>query len=492
MGLSKRETTIAERYGTGETYKEIAANLGIAPATVRNHLSSIYRKLGVGNKAELIRALSAHRCEFGALPAPATPARSDSVLTNLSAFDRALVVGPSIAVMPFENIGPEERAYVGYGITADIQHELTRSEDLFVAGRSSCLALIGNRVDAVSAAHALGVQYVLQGTVRSDRDRFRFTAELVDSGSGMVLWSECYDGKLVDVLGIEADIVNALAASLSLRIQHAEYERRRHLRDDELTGYDWRLRGNRCLEIGGRSNLDAARDCFERALALEPGSAATYAGLSMCYGYECDLLLAANYEDSLRRHMELAKKAVAADEADSRGHYAMSCALMFDGQFEEADWHAQRGIDLNPSEYHNLCTRGYSLMSLGRIDESLSCFSASLRRNPLAPNSCLLAIGLIEYLERNYGQSASALARMTAYQVQRASTLAASCAQVGYRKTAENAVQEFRHLSSDLPVRPSGTDRVVWRVFWQRAYTYLRDGSFDHLLDGIRKAGLPA
>ena len=131
-------------------------------------------------------------------------------------------------------------------------------------------------------------------------------------------------------------------------------------------------------------------------------------------------------------------------------------------------------------------------MSLGRTDESLTCFTASLRRNPLAPNSCLLAIGLIEYLEKNYGQSASALARMTTYQVQRASTLAATCAQVGYRKTSERAAQEFRRLSKDIPIRPNGTDGPDWKEFWQRAYPYLRGGSFDHLLDGIRKAGLPA
>jgi len=492
MGLSQREMTIAERYGTGETYKEIAANLGIAPATVRNHLASIYRKLGVGNKAALINALSTQRCEFGVLPAPAAAARSSSALANLNHSNMAPVAGASIALMPFETIGPKERDYVGYGITADLQHELTRCEDLFVAGRNSCLALSASPVGAMSVAQALGVQYVLQGTVRSNRDKFRFIAELVDGESGMVLWSECYDGRLVDVLGIEADIVNAVAANLSLRIQHAAYERRRHLRDDELTAYDWRLRGNRCLEIGGRANLDSARDCFERALSLEPKSAAAFAGLSMCYGYECDLLLTSNYEDSLAQHFELAERAVAADEADSRGHYAMSCALLLDGRFEEADRHAQRGIDLNPSEYHNLCTRGYSLMSLGRTDESLACFTASLRRNPLAPNSCLLAIGLIEYLEENYGQSATALARMTTYQVQRASTLAASCAQVGYQKTAKRAAQEFRRLSGEIPIRPNGTDGAHWRAFWARAYPYLRGESFDHLLDGIRKAGLHA
>ena len=124
----------------------------------------------------------------------------------------------------------------------------------------------------------------------------------------------------------------------------------------------------------------------------------------MSYGYECDQLLATDYACSSERHLEFAEKAVALDELDSRAHYAMCCALTLTGQLERADAHAARAVELNPSEYHNLCSRGYTLMSLNRMPESIACFGESLRRNPLAPNSCLMALGLIEYLESNYGQ----------------------------------------------------------------------------------------
>ena len=130
-------------------------------------------------------------------------------------------------------------------------------------------------------------------------------------------------------------------------------------------------------------------------------------------------------------------------------------------------------------------------MSLGRIEESVACFTESLRRNPLAPNSCLLAVGLIEYLETNYGQAANALSRMTGYQVQRASTLAAACAQVGYENAAHAAVDEFKRLSEDIPILPTGADASDWRDFWRRAYPYLRDDAFGHMLEGLRKAALP-
>ena len=183
-------------------------------------------------------------------------------------------------------------------------------------------------------------------------------------------------------------------------------------------------RGNRSLELGGVENWNNAKREFAKALEFEPDSAAAYAGLSIVYGYECAELVAENYAESLDRHRELAEKAIALDESESRGHYAMVCAHQLFGQLEIADLHAARAVELNPSEYHNICNRGYTLMCLGRAEESAATFDESLRRNPLAPNSCLLGLGLIEYLEKNYGQSAIALSRMTPSYVQRVSSLA--------------------------------------------------------------------
>lgn len=487
--LSEREMTIAQRYAAGETHKEIAAKLHIAPPTVRNHVAAIYRKLEVHNKPELIRALSA--LDGTALPPPEPRSRTVPVLRNLAEEGPPPRPGASIAVMPFANIGPAETEHFGHGVAADIQHDLTRCHDLLVSGRSSCLALSGQAGDAASAAKRLGVQYLLQGTVRSHHDKIRLTAELVDGATGTVLWSERYDRALGDIFEIEAEVAKTIAASLSVHIEDTQYRRRRHLSADQLSAYDWRLRGNRCLELGGMENLNQARRCFARVLELEPDSAAAYSGLSMSYGYECDLLLAENYAESLARHREFAERAVAVDESDSRGHYAMVCALLLDGRFEQADLHAARAMELNPSEYHNLCNRGYTFMSLGRFEDSVACFDESLRRNPLAPNSCLMGIGLIEYLEANYGQSAAALSRMTARYIQKASTIAAACAQVGHGAAARAAALEFRKMSREIPNCPTGSERTAWQAFWRLAYPYLKGDAFELMLEGLGKAKLP-
>ena len=223
MNLSERELTVAERYATGETYKEIAGKLHIAPATVRNHLAAVYRKLEVKNKPELIRALSARAGNAAASPPGEEGAPTIPLLRHLEGAGPLPLSGASIAVMPFANIGPAEMEYFGHGVVADIQHELTRCHDLFVSGRSSCLALSGQASDAAEAAGRLGVQYLLHGTVRSHHDRIRLTAELVDGTTGTVLWSERYDRVLSDILEIEAEVANSIATSLALQIGDAQY-----------------------------------------------------------------------------------------------------------------------------------------------------------------------------------------------------------------------------------------------------------------------------
>ena len=93
-------------------------------------------------------------------------------------------------------------------------------------------------------------------------------AELVDGASGRVLWSERYDRSLLGILEIEAEVAMTLATNLSLKIANAEYERRLHLSDDQLSAYDWRLRGDHFIESGGLANLNKAKDCFNRALEI--------------------------------------------------------------------------------------------------------------------------------------------------------------------------------------------------------------------------------
>ena len=181
----------------------------------------------------------------------------------------------------------------------------------------------------------------------------------------------------------------------------------------------------------------------------------------------------------------------ALDPSDSRAHYAMSCAHTLFGRFDLGYEHAVRAMELNPGEYHNICTVGYSLMCLDRFEESSRAFSDSLRTNPLAPNSCLLALGNIEYQEGNFGQSAITLARMTPSYIARLSSLAATYSQLGYDDAARDAAREFWALVETRHGCPLPEDSGSWRNHWRLLYPWGSEESFEKLLDGIARAGMP-
>lgn len=488
--LTRREMTVARHYASGQSHKEIARELEVSPATIRNHIASIYRKLDINNKAHLVHRLAeiADRGQFARSFEADTPAAP--VLQILDRERQAPVSQPSVAVLPFRNIGAPEREHFCQGLSLNIHTNLTRFPDLFVSGRSSCLAVEHIADDIVEAALNLGVRYLVRGAVRSEGARVRINIDLIDGSSTAVLWSEQFERRLSGILELETEIANTIAGNLSIRLEDAQYEQRKTLSDDELTAYDWQLRGFRSLELGGPDNLKKANREFSEAIKHAPDSAAAHAGLSIGYGYECDQLLAEDYDHALERHVDLAAKAVELDESDSRAHYAMVCAYSLKGQFELADQHAERAIELNPSEYHNLCSRGYTSMSLDDFETGIECFSESLRRNPLAPNSCLLALGLMEYIGSNYSQSAIAFTRMLPSYLQKSSSMAAVLGQLGYDFDARSAADEFHRHASNRPAYPANGS-TEWPRFWRRVYPSLGSRNFEHLVDGLNKAGLP-
>src|SRR5438045_8412650 len=127
-------------------------------------------------------------------------------------------IASSIAVLPFANLsGDSSKAYFSDGIADQLISELARTPSLRVAARSSSFAFRGKAVDVRTAARALGVRTVLEGSVREDGRRVRIAAELVDASNGFQIWSESYDRDLTNILALQDDIAHAITAALTKR-----------------------------------------------------------------------------------------------------------------------------------------------------------------------------------------------------------------------------------------------------------------------------------
>jgi len=400
---------------------------------------------------------------------------------------------PSIAVLPFKNTSDDpEEEYFSDGVTDGIINGLTRYRDLFVMGRSSSFSFRDTAIDVAEIGKRLGVQYLVKGTVRKHDQKIRITAELIDTVNGQNLWAEHYDRELKDVFAVEDEVATIIVSTLVSRIEDSAYQRSQRRAPENLAAYEWVLQGNRNLDHGGKEDLLQARRMYKRAIELDPEYAAAYTGLSKSYQDEHWGHLAEDTTEILSRGIEYGQKAVALDDNDSRAHYAVGHAYFCTGRHELAEFHIEKALALNPGEYHNLCFKGYLLACTGRHEESRTCLTDSIRHNPLAPNSCLCALGMSDYLARRYDGATVMLTRLSSDLPRKYSCLAASFAQLGHDTEAREAAEEFRNLMDPKLVSLLGNDDEKWRDHWANMFSIFAPEDLEHLLEGLRKAGLPA
>jgi TolB-like protein len=386
---------------------------------------------------------------------------------------------PSIAILPLQNESDDTEAEVfSEGVSDGIINGLTRFRDLFVMGRSSSFSFRGKAVDTPEIGRQLGVRYVVQGVVRKLGERVRVSVELVDAETGQNLWSDHYDRELKDVFAVEDEVTQAIVTTLVTQVEDAAYHHSKIRTPENLEAYEWLLQGNRFVVRGGKEDIFEARRMYQQALALDPDFSAAYTGLSKTYMYEHWGHLAEDYDNAINRSIEYGQKAVELDDKDSRAHYAVG--------------HAYFSLALNPGEYDNLCFKGYLLACTGRHEESRLCLSDSMRHNPLAPNSCLCALGMSDYLSGRYEEAVVMLTRLASDPPRKFSCLAASYAQLGRNGEARAAAAQFRDLMEPELVSELEDDNSKWLDYWARVFSIFTPADLEHLLEGLRKAGLPA
>ena len=185
----------------------------------------------------------------------------------------------SIAVLPFMDFSPtHDQQWFGAGMTEEILNSLARTPDLRVAARTSTDAITDTDVRQIG--RKLNVAYVLEGSIRREKDRVRVTAQLIRSRDGIHLWSQNYDRDISDVIGIQEQIAIAIARSLKTVMSPQKLESMVNLGTRSPDAYEEYLRGlayqRAALRTGDRQNGENAYAAFERARQLDPDFAAAH------------------------------------------------------------------------------------------------------------------------------------------------------------------------------------------------------------------------
>jgi serine/threonine-protein kinase len=297
---------------------------------------------------------------------------------------------PSIAVLPFSNLSPDpDNEYFSDGLAEEIINALTRIAGLRVIARTSAFSFKGEKQDLRAIGERLRVQTVLEGSVRKAGNRVRVSAQLIDVGDESHLWSERYDRDLTDIFAIQDDIANAIVEGLKLRFRGCMGDCEMAERDDRPVGnieaYNLCLRGAYLSAKLTPEGLTQGRDCFERALAIDPACAGAYQGLSSFFCSAAMFGLApprAAFAEA-RKH---AQKALELDDSLSEAHSCLGTVLGFlDLDWQGAEREFRRAIELNPQG--TVARWQYAanyLRVVGRLEEATVEIQRIVEMDPLS------------------------------------------------------------------------------------------------------------
>jgi len=174
-----------------------------------------------------------------------------------------------IAVLPFENLSPDPNdAYFSDGLTEEIIADLSVSRSLRVISRSSVMALKGTKKTVREIANELGVQYVLEGSVRKAGDSLRITAQLIDAEADHHLWGEKYDGALDDIFSIQESVSRAIVDALRLTLTPLEEGRISRRPVADVRAYDLSMKARQRIYSFRKEEMEQARRDLEEALGI--------------------------------------------------------------------------------------------------------------------------------------------------------------------------------------------------------------------------------
>jgi TolB-like protein/DNA-binding CsgD family transcriptional regulator/Tfp pilus assembly protein PilF len=365
--LSPREQEIAEAFASGEGYQTIADRLCIAPSTVRTHLASVYRKLGVSSKLDLHKYF--HEGEARAPKAAWHPDK------------------PSIAVLAFENMsGDPEQAYFSDGISDDIITALSRSPWLFIIARNTTFTYKGSNLDMQRIAEDLGVRYVLSGSVRRAGTRIRVSAQLIDGTTGGHVWADRYDGDMTDVFDLQDEITRNVVASIQTRMHLSATEPVERSTRPDLSVWEMTLRAWHLLYDFTPESFEIARGLLERALEHDPESAEATLVLSLIHHHSALLGFAGDYPAAIALAHDLGIRATRLDPRNEYAHWAHGISCWGLKRHDESIAALERAVELNPNCSLAYGSLGTALGLVGRTEEAIENQQIAIRSNPRDPS----------------------------------------------------------------------------------------------------------
>jgi TolB-like protein/class 3 adenylate cyclase/tetratricopeptide (TPR) repeat protein len=392
---------------------------------------------------------------------------------------------PSVAVLPFSNLsGDQQQDYFSDGLSEDILIALARFPQIVVFARQSSFSYKGKTAGIAEIGRSLGAHYVLEGSVQKSGDRVRVTAQLIEAATGGHLWAERYDRPLTDIFTVQDEIAERIVVTLVASVERVSLEATKRKAPEDVGSYDLFLQARELLKSALREDDVQAGVLLERAIALDPNFAPSYAELAEVQVALINLAIEPELRDKrLAAGFTSARKALSLDPSLPDVYRVLSKLYRLKHDYAEAEANARKAIELNPGNAENYAALANILADSGQPSEAVAAMRREFALDPFHRPLHDMYMGKALVTNGEYEKAVPYLRTCMerAPEFRTCPTyLAIAEAQLGHLEKARDA------LALRQRIRPLASVRDY------RASTEMQDGpQLDRLLDGLRKAGLP-
>jgi adenylate cyclase len=414
---------------------------------------------------------------------------SDSVPFSDEAAGLPLPGKPSIAVLPFTNLSDDRaQEYFADGLTDDLITDLSKVSGLLVIARNSVFTFKGKPVRIEEVARELGVQYVVEGSVRRSGDQVRVNTQLVDGASGRHVWAERYNRNTTDLFAVQDDLVSQIVAALAVQLTGREERQLAARQVPEFEAYDLYLQARDGFFSRDQDRMHESLGLFARAWEIDPNFARAYAGYARLAA-DIWRLSSLRFTSGapMRRSAEVAaRQAIALDPTLADSYSVLALMRMVDSYHQAAKALARQAVELDPNSAEALTTLAIVLTYAGEPEAALAAMTTSLRLNPRPTPHQLIYHGLALFLNGRFEEAIEVLepiaeTRDRGLGDSPREILAMAYAEIG-------AAEEARAQIDALHVEEPFLNLAYFRVVYDH---HARQEDLRRRLDALRKAGLP-
>jgi TolB-like protein len=369
----------------------VSTSLGMPPS---EKTTALHEAIRLESRVRATRA--ARRTEHKAWNAGEFSREKDDLAgKETSGADTAQQVQPSIAVLPFRNLSGElTHDHVSEGLAEDLVEALSRVQGLFVVSRLSAAVFRTQDRPPVAVGEALGVRYVLSGSIRLARDQLRLIVELTDAASGVPLWISRIDERFSDLLEVQGRLAETVVRSVAPHVRSAELKRVRVKRPEHQGAYDLFLRAQENMHSPSRAAFESSEHLLEEAIAREPQYAAALAWLAHWHVMRVGQGWSPDEAHDARRAQILATQAVECDAAEPmalavQGHVN----AYFHRDFDLALACFDKALQINPNASRAWLWSAYTYAWIGEGSRAVQNVNRAMALSPYDALICAYSGG---------------------------------------------------------------------------------------------------